>query len=135
MANQEIENEMEQVSDEIGQVVETEQPEKKKIKLFSEYTPEERALMRQKAYETRKAKNFEHTERNKKKWLMRKELQKQLKKTLPQLTTSLIDSALSGNVRAYEIIRDTIGEKPIEEAEVEHKGLEVKIEFVKPESQ
>lgn len=30
------------------------------------------------------------------------------------LSVSLIRSALSGNVRAYEIIRDTIGEKPIE---------------------
>lgn len=104
-------------------------------KKFNEYTPEERALMRQKAYETRKAQNFEHTEKTKKKWIMRKELQKQLKKSLPQLTSSLIESALGGNVRAYEIIRDTIGEKPIEVQETEHKGLEVKIEFVKPESQ
>ena len=30
------------------------------------------------------------------------------------LSVSLIKSALNGNVRAYEIIRDTIGEKPAE---------------------
>lgn len=30
------------------------------------------------------------------------------------LSTSLIKAALNGNVRAYEIIRDTIGEKPVE---------------------
>ena len=30
------------------------------------------------------------------------------------LSVSLIRSALSGNVRAFEIIRDTIGEKPVE---------------------
>lgn len=30
------------------------------------------------------------------------------------LSISLIKSALNGNVRAYEIIRDTIGEKPAE---------------------
>lgn len=30
------------------------------------------------------------------------------------LSISLIKSALSGNVRAFEIIRDTIGEKPVE---------------------
>lgn len=30
------------------------------------------------------------------------------------LSVSLIRAALSGNVRAFEIIRDTIGEKPIE---------------------
>ena len=30
------------------------------------------------------------------------------------LSVSLIRSAISGNVKAYEVIRDTIGEKPIE---------------------
>ena len=30
------------------------------------------------------------------------------------LSTSLIKAALNGNVRAYETIRDTIGEKPVE---------------------
>ena len=30
------------------------------------------------------------------------------------MSTALIKSALGGSVRAYEVIRDTIGEKPIE---------------------
>ena len=30
------------------------------------------------------------------------------------LSTALIKAALSGNVRAFEIIRDTVGEKPVE---------------------
>ena len=30
------------------------------------------------------------------------------------LSTALIKAALNGNVRAYEIIRDTIGEKPVD---------------------
>lgn len=34
------------------------------------------------------------------------------------LSVSLIRSALNGNVKAYEIIRDTIGEKPIESVTV-----------------
>lgn len=34
------------------------------------------------------------------------------------LAISLIKSALNGNVRAFEIIRDTIGEKPSERVEI-----------------
>lgn len=34
------------------------------------------------------------------------------------LSTSLIKAALNGNVRAFEIIRDTIGEKPTESVTV-----------------
>lgn len=34
------------------------------------------------------------------------------------LSTALIKSALNGNVRAYEIIRDTIGEKPVENVSI-----------------
>lgn len=43
--------------------------------------------------------------------------QKETGKQVPvqeALSLSLIQSALKGNVRAYEIIRDTIGEKPAE---------------------
>ena len=31
-----------------------------------------------------------------------------------ELCTALLDKALSGDVRAFEVIRDTIGEKPVE---------------------
>lgn len=34
------------------------------------------------------------------------------------LSTALIKAALSGNVRAYEIIRDTAGEKPVENVNI-----------------
>ena len=43
--------------------------------------------------------------------------QKETGKMVPvqeALSMSLIKSAINGNVRAYEIIRDTIGEKPVE---------------------
>ena len=31
-----------------------------------------------------------------------------------QMSTALIKSALEGSVRAFEVIRDTIGEKPVD---------------------
>ena len=34
------------------------------------------------------------------------------------LTKKLVDSAMRGNLKAWEIIRDTIGEKPVETVEV-----------------
>ena len=34
-----------------------------------------------------------------------------------RLCLALIEAAKSGNVRAFEIIRDTIGEKPVDESE------------------
>lgn len=34
------------------------------------------------------------------------------------LSSALIKAALNGNVRAYEIIRDTIGEKPVENVSI-----------------
>lgn len=43
--------------------------------------------------------------------------QKETGKKIPvqeALSIAMIKSALNGNVRAYEIIRDTIGEKPVE---------------------
>jgi hypothetical protein len=36
------------------------------------------------------------------------------------ITLALYREALSGNTKAYEIIRDTIGEKPVERAEVDN---------------
>lgn len=34
------------------------------------------------------------------------------------ITSSLVAQAVKGNIRAYEIIRDTIGQKPMEQVEV-----------------
>ncbi len=38
------------------------------------------------------------------------------------LTMALFEKALSGDVRAYEVIRDTIGEKPVDKVETELSG-------------
>lgn len=35
-----------------------------------------------------------------------------------EITEALIKEAIDGNVRAYEVIRDTIGQKPVERQEV-----------------
>lgn len=39
--------------------------------------------------------------------------------TRKAVTTSLIKAALNGNVKAFEVIRDSIGEKPIEVVDVQ----------------
>ena len=42
--------------------------------------------------------------------------------TAEAITGTLIERALSGDTRAYEIIRDTLGEKPIERKEARLEG-------------
>ena len=43
-----------------------------------------------------------------------------------QLCTSLFEKALSGDVRAFEVIRDTIGEKPVDKvAQTDGEGNDV----------
>lgn len=37
--------------------------------------------------------------------------------TAEALTIALVEKGLSGDVRAYEVIRDTIGEKPVDKAQ------------------
>lgn len=46
---------------------------------------------------------------------------------MQQLTDMLIKRAKSGNLRAYELLRDQMGEKPVER--VEQTNIEVKVEF------
>lgn len=49
-----------------------------------------------------------------------------------KISTALIEQAQKGNVKAYEIIRDTIGEKPKDQIEVgQEKPFEVNIKVVK----
>lgn len=38
--------------------------------------------------------------------------------TQNQMTLALLDKALSGDTKAYEVVRDTIGEKPVEKVMV-----------------
>lgn len=49
------------------------------------------------------------------------------------LALALIEKGLAGSVRAFEVIRDTIGEKPTDKVEVEKAPLSVKVRFVSPQ--
>lgn len=39
--------------------------------------------------------------------------------TQKAVTTALLKQALNGNVKAFEVLRDTIGEKPVEKVDVQ----------------
>lgn len=43
--------------------------------------------------------------------------------TADAVTMALIEKALAGDVRAYEVIRDTIGEKPVKRQKAEVSGV------------
>lgn len=47
--------------------------------------------------------------------------------TQEKISVSLIAQALEGNTKAFEVIRDTIGEKPVER--VEQTNIEISVEF------
>jgi len=47
--------------------------------------------------------------------------------TQGKLSLALIEQAKNGNTKAFEIIRDTIGEKPVER--IEQSNVEIKVEF------
>ena len=49
------------------------------------------------------------------------------------LALALIEKGLTGDVRAFEVIRDTIGEKPTDKEELEKAPLSVKVRFVNPQ--
>lgn len=53
--------------------------------------------------------------------LMREALEKRIGESLDSVTQALIDKAASGDVRAYEVIRDTLGEKPTDKLELAGK--------------
>ena len=42
--------------------------------------------------------------------------------TQNNITLALIDKAMNGDVKAYEVIRDTVGEKPTDKMEADVKG-------------
>lgn len=42
--------------------------------------------------------------------------------TAEALTLALVEKGLSGDVRAFEVIRDTIGEKPVDKSEQQISG-------------
>lgn len=47
--------------------------------------------------------------------------------TQEKMSLSMIQEALNGNVKAFETIRDTIGEKPIDKAEVKTEVTTVNV--------
>lgn len=55
-----------------------------------------------------------------------------------KISIALLKQALKGNVKAYAMIRDTIGEKPVEKQEITGKNgapLVEKVRYVTPEEQ
>lgn len=46
---------------------------------------------------------------------------------MQRLTAMLIEEAEGGNMRAYELLRDQMGEKPVER--VEQTNIEISVEF------
>ncbi len=50
--------------------------------------------------------------------LMREALEKRIGASLDAVTQALIDKAATGDVRAYEVIRDTLGEKPTDKVQI-----------------
>ena len=44
------------------------------------------------------------------------------------ITAALIAKALAGDTKAFEVIRDTIGQKPIEEVKVSSDNIKITIE-------
>lgn len=52
--------------------------------------------------------------------------------TQNKMSLALIKKALDGDIKAFEVIRDTIGEKPTDKMEInQDKPFKVKIEVVK----
>lgn len=52
--------------------------------------------------------------------------------TQKNISIKLIDKAMDGDIKAFEVIRDTVGEKPKDKLEVDQdKPFEVKIEVIK----
>ena len=47
--------------------------------------------------------------------------------TASKISVALINEAIKGNVRAFEVIRDTIGEKPTDKQEILSSNLQINI--------
>jgi hypothetical protein len=63
--------------------------------------------------------------------MMREALEKELGKSLKDITLALLEKAKSGDVRAFEVIRDTIGEKPaVEIGSGENPLTELTVKFI-----
>ena len=106
-------------------------PKKENLKANTERTPKERKELAQKAGiasgEVRRAKK---TMREMLNYLLEKEITNRSGEkatTQEAITVSLINQALKGNVKAWEVIRDTIGEKPKQDINLSTGGLVVQV--------
>ena len=82
---------------------------------FNERTPRERSELGRKG-----ATKANETKRRRK--TLREELTALLEigDTQNKVSTALLDKAIKGDVKAFETIRDTIGEKPTDKQEIEY---------------
>lgn len=97
-------------------------PNIENLKPFSELSEEEKREIQEKGRQANKAK-----------WEQKKMLKDLLEYGLGiqtekgnnavEITESLIREAITGNVKAYEVIRDTLGQKPIEVQQVIEKPI------------
>lgn len=94
------------------------------LKLNSERTPSERQELAQKAGQASGRKRRERK-------ALREELLLLLSKGQMQkkISLALLDKALKGDVKAFEVIRDTIGEKPIDK-QLNVEGTKEDLEIV-----
>ena len=99
------------------------------LKSNSERTPKERKdLARKAGKKSGEARRAKKTMREMLEMLLEKQIENPGEKgkkqtTLEAISVSLIQKALQGNVKAFEVLRDTIGQKPIEKVEVNNSEL------------
>lgn len=99
------------------------------LKSNSERTPKERKdLARKAGKKSGEARRAKKTMREMLEMLLEKQIENPDEKgkkqtTLEAISVSLIQKALQGNVKAFEVLRDTIGQKPVEKVEVNNSEL------------
>ena len=99
------------------------------LKSNSERTPKERKdLARKAGKKSGEARRAKKTMREMLEMLLEKQIENPDEKgkkqtTLEAISVSLIQKALLGNVKAFEVLRDTIGQKPVEKVEVNNSEL------------
>lgn len=106
-------------------------PKQENLQPFNERTEEEQRKIcskgGKKSGEVRRAKK---TMREMLNYLLEKEITNRSGEkatTQEAITVSLINQALKGNVKAWEVIRDTIGEKPKQDINLSTGGLVVQV--------
>ena len=99
------------------------------LKSNSERTPEERkALARKAGQKSGEARRKKKTMREVLDYLLEKEITNKAGEkasTQEAITVALIAQALKGNIRAWELIRDTIGEKPSDKIETTQTTINI----------